>query len=295
MGKNIKTLSDHDNLEEKVWYGKDLLISKLLKDNAVMPKLTRFTLAAVTLISKGSISFRINHKTYLLEAPAIFTLAPNLVFEHIQHSDDLEGSCVAISDNIIQNLRLVSSYVTAELHDYHIFPNIPDAELTIYNQYLQLLFSLAHLKKTPINDFIIHNAIQSFFNYFLMLFFSSPENKKKFPRQSRAETISTEFYKLVDIFGTREHNITFYAEQIKLSPKYLSNILTRTSGHSPIYWIHRKILLEAKTMLFDNTKSFKQISDELHFASPSHFSAFFKKETGQTPTMYRESTQKSQE
>jgi AraC-like DNA-binding protein len=46
----------------------------------------------------------------------------------------------------------------------------------------------------------------------------------------------------------------------------------------------------AKSLLRQTELSVKEIAYRLHFNEPTHFNAFFKKQTGFTPQQYRENT-----
>jgi AraC family transcriptional activator of pobA len=51
--------------------------------------------------------------------------------------------------------------------------------------------------------------------------------------------------------------------------------------------IQERVLLEAKRLLFYTEKTSKEIAYELGFEDANHFSKFFKKHTGQTPTDFK--------
>ncbi|MBQ9883838.1 MAG: helix-turn-helix domain-containing protein [Bacteroidaceae bacterium] len=51
--------------------------------------------------------------------------------------------------------------------------------------------------------------------------------------------------------------------------------------------MNRYTTLEIRRLLKDRTLSLADISEHLHFSSPSHFSLFFYKQTGVLPSDYR--------
>lgn len=79
----------------------------------------------------------------------------------------------------------------------------------------------------------------------------------------------------------------FYAGSLEVSTKHLSRTVKSQTGVSPVEWIDRFIVLEAKVLLKSSSLNIQQISDELNFPSQSFFGKYFKKKTGMTPKEFR--------
>lgn len=79
------------------------------------------------------------------------------------------------------------------------------------------------------------------------------------------------------------------AQQLNLHPSYLSNAIKSKTGKSVNHWITKKLMNTAKHLLKSTTYSSKEISYALGFSEPTHFSRFFKKQAGMTPTAYKKS------
>lgn len=105
--------------------------------------------------------------------------------------------------------------------------------------------------------------------------------------QSRKQTIFDRFISLVNQHATREHQISFYADKMCLTERYLGTVIRQTSGNTAKEWIDRAIITRIKVELKHSDKSVAQISEETNFPNPSFFSKYFKQLTGQTPLEYR--------
>ncbi len=88
-----------------------------------------------------------------------------------------------------------------------------------------------------------------------------------------------------------QRDVSYYAERLHVSPKYLSATTKRVSGHSVSSYIDRFTIPILKEMLNDETLSLTQIADRMNFASLSYFSRYCTKHLGQTPSEYRASLQ----
>lgn len=79
------------------------------------------------------------------------------------------------------------------------------------------------------------------------------------------------------------------AEKQQLHPAYFSTVVKAKTGISANRWIQQKTITEAQALLSKSSIPIKQISYQLGFSEPTHFSKFFKKQTGLTPNEYRKS------
>ena len=83
--------------------------------------------------------------------------------------------------------------------------------------------------------------------------------------------------------------MAFYAHECCLSPKHFSEVIKRETALSPSQWISTYVTICAKSLL-DSRKDYtvQQISHYLGFTEQASFTRFFKRETGLTPSEYRE-------
>jgi len=95
-----------------------------------------------------------------------------------------------------------------------------------------------------------------------------------------------QFNILVETNFRKEHQVSFYADQLFKSIKTLSNNFN-TLNTSPLQIIHNRIILEAKRLLMYSESSLKEIAFELGFSDPSYLSKLFKKKVGQSLLSFR--------
>jgi AraC-like DNA-binding protein len=77
------------------------------------------------------------------------------------------------------------------------------------------------------------------------------------------------------------------AEQVNLSPNYLSDLLRKETGKSTQDHIHYHLLEIAKDRLIGTDQSVKEIAHSLGFEYSHYFSNLFKKKTGLSPSEFR--------
>jgi AraC family transcriptional regulator, transcriptional activator of pobA len=94
------------------------------------------------------------------------------------------------------------------------------------------------------------------------------------------KTIVKSFKSLVDKNFAQWHQVKDYAEALYVSPNYLNEVIRTSINLSAKDYIQNRIVLEAKRMAIYTAKSSKEIGFELGFDDPSHFSKFFKSNSG---------------
>lgn len=85
-----------------------------------------------------------------------------------------------------------------------------------------------------------------------------------------------------------ERDVQSYADKISVSPDHLSRTLKKETGYPPLYWINQRTIQMVQVLLCENPKmSLEDIAQALHCGSAANLVKLYKRETGETPGMYR--------
>jgi AraC-like DNA-binding protein len=88
-----------------------------------------------------------------------------------------------------------------------------------------------------------------------------------------------------DYRKTRE--VGYYASELCVAPKYLSEISKTITGHSANWWINRFTILDISRQIRDHSQTFTEISELFNFSSPAYFSRYVQRYLGESPSDYR--------
>lgn len=99
--------------------------------------------------------------------------------------------------------------------------------------------------------------------------------------------IVKEYNLLVEKHFRQYHHVKDYANLLFKSPKTLANLFPKYSDESPLMVINNRILLEAKRLLLNSDLPTNEIAEQLGYKDQSHFSKFFKKHVGVSPSVFR--------
>ena len=107
--------------------------------------------------------------------------------------------------------------------------------------------------------------------------------------RKRADALFAQFIRLLEENFRTERRVSWYAEQLGITAKYLSEMVKQVSKRTPNDWIDSYVMLEMRVMLKNTTKSIKEIAKSVNFPNQSFIGKYFKEHMGMSPSEYRKS------
>lgn len=187
------------------------------------------------------------------------------------------------------------------LADYHFFSyNVNEALHTTQGE-KQVLWQLmerirtfiSHREQTPTSDRIVQDYIVLVCDYCLL--FYQRQFQASSAQQSdllaRFQKVLTEYYErqLQQRHGLP--SVKYCASELCLSPSYFGDVIRNATGDSPTRIIQHFLIDRAKSLMVSGM-SVSQVANELGFEYPQHFTRYFKKHQGMTPSKYVASIRK---
>lgn len=122
------------------------------------------------------------------------------------------------------------------------------------------------------------------------LFAFHKQNRSSMYASDRSMYVVKELMAMLEA-GTSKHyrEVNYYAAQLNVTPKYLSDTVRRQTGHNVTYFIARHTLPIIKEYLNNPHLSIAQISDEMRFGNPASFTRYASRYLGISPKRYRAS------
>lgn len=95
------------------------------------------------------------------------------------------------------------------------------------------------------------------------------------------------FKELVESHFHERWPVGAYAATMAITERSLRRLTLKFSSLTPIQFIHRRMMLEAKRNLLYTEKSISAVGYVLGFEDPAYFTRFFIKNAGETPLQFR--------
>ena len=116
---------------------------------------------------------------------------------------------------------------------------------------------------------------------------SAYEREEAAYKTMRQTELFHRFASLLHEHCSQEREVSFYADKLCISTRYLSTIVHNIAHTSAKRFIDHAVILEIKMMLQSTDLSVQEIAYRMKFPDQSYLGRFFKKHTGESPTEYR--------
>lgn len=239
----------------------------------------------------GCMTFNVAGKTVKASEGQLFLCHSRIVLSDIMISPDFEGKVMCLSDRllygILQSQKQIWNNVLYSTHCTII--NVKIGHYNIYNELRYYLNDDTNPFKIEILECLIRVALLQICAELINLDTAKGDTMKS-EIISRKKLIFNQFLKNIARRKIKKISVLEYANELCISPKYLSTICRDISGKSPIKWINDYVVEDIVVYLISTDLTAKEISIELGFPNASFFGKYVKEHLGVTPYEYRKKT-----
>jgi len=247
----------------------------------------------ILLVKEGKGKHIIDFKEYELSGNSLHFIHPGQVHQVIA-AEKPEGWVINFT-----RLFLIRNQIPDQMiEDVYLFnkhsesPPLP-IPAGQFDQYLDIIRQIRHYDGI---DIAYKKEAQG---ALLKLLLIQSNNHCTLHKNENPQTIETgnqlvrRFKELIDKHYQEYHKVSDYAEMLAVTSDYLNKLVKTLTGKSAKEYILDRILIEAKRVLLFTELTNKELSYNLGFEEPAHFSNFFKRYSGTSPLDFRNSARQS--
>ena len=224
-------------------------------------------------------------------------MSPNQVFSIAFDNKEEEikqsGWVLLIHPDFLWNTPLAKTIRQYDFWSYSLHEALflSDKEETTINNIIQNIQQEYHSNIDKFSKQIIVSQIESLLSYADRFYNRQFITREKANHQmlDRLETLVSDYFNSDDLINTGLPTVHYVAEQLHLSPKYLSSLLKVLTGQNTQQYLHEKLIEKAKEKLSTTQSSVSEIAYELGFEHLQSFSKLFKTKTNFSPLEFRQS------
>jgi transcriptional regulator, AraC family len=243
----------------------------------------------LALCRKGKVEYSVNTIKNEVCANDIIIISSGQLVNDYKLSDDCSGIAIAISDSFFRD---IISGVHELSYLFTFSRTHPVFHLT--EQEAQNIVDYFHLIKLKVDETSHRFRRDTARSLIQALIYDTGDTIWRLQQNgesssTRAEKIFMGFMSLLEHHYRKERRVGWYALQLNITPKYLSETIRQVSHQTPNSWIDNYVVMQLRIMLKNTTKSIKEITEELHFPNQSFLGKYFKQHVGMSPSAYRKS------
>lgn len=273
------------------------------------------TYGAILICRKGKAMLNVNYKDWELYEGAVITLFPNDVVElkvdgdfkspetenedfkspetengdckSPQTANSFQAEILKYNPSLLREASLqLEQTVYSSLREDRCRQDTPVVTNIINGMFSLLKVYFDQSECTCISQLVLCQ-LKAFFIGFHEYLQRNPQYRPDEVKSYRVRELFNRFMMLLEKDYKISRDVNYYAEKMNISSKYLTNIVSQVTGHTPKTIIDQYVILQLKMHLKRTTQSIKEMAWEFHFVDVSFFCRYFKKHTGLTPQQIR--------
>lgn len=233
---------------------------------------------------------------YDFDEGVMFFISPNQVFRIETEEKALEeksGWMLLIHPDFLWNTSLASTIKQYDFFDYSVSEALflSEKEEKTVNLIIDSIRQEYQVNIDKFSQNIIVSHIETLLSYSERFYERQFITRKITNHQmlSRLENLLNEHFSSDALVIKGLPSVQLIAQELNVSPNYLSRLLRTLAGQSTQQFIHDKVIEKAKEMLSTTSLSISEIAYGLGFEHPQSFTKMFKSKTTLSPTQFRAS------
>ena len=282
----------------------DIQIGYSDNDIVVVDSIQKFTevntahvaMNTIVICTNGKVQAQMNGIQMELHKNQVAIVPQNVTVTDVMISPDFNLKAMFLTNRILQSFLREKMSIWNDMmyiHRLHVVTMDEDEILFYTHFYDMLTLTIAKGQDNPYHTEIIQALLRSAILGLCgaMKWMLSADNQSSIAN-SQSSTGKGHFQHFLDLLHSNDvkrQTVEAYANELCISPKYLTAICKKNSGKTANEWITEQVLEDIRYYLRQTDLSIKLVCDRLGFPNPSFFGKYVKDHFGMTPMEFRNS------
>ena len=243
----------------------------------------------VIVCNEGQLSIDLNDNRHIVKGHEAVICYPEVVISNFNYCANSKCFVFGFSVHAMENTFYANERIWQTVFDVSQSPviHLTEDEMSMMYHFAEIArIKIAQLGN-PLQKRMMHALLQAI----LYEFFNIIDRYFTVPIQTDMNSKVQIFRRFIELLGLcngRMRAVTNFANELCITPKYLSSVVKICSGKTPLEWIHLYTTNVIVQQLRYTDKSIKDISNSLGFPSQAFFGKFVKSRLGMSPKKYRD-------
>ena len=278
----IGHLHDIDYIDDGIAFHRDV------RELPIVDGSLRMDMYIMLICISGKMQVEINTVTYTIQQRNLLIFKPNDLIDNWMETPDFEGGILCVSQKV-----LLEYFSESDLWDraFHFAKNpvihIDEDALPTFKLYGELLRHKIEMKRSLYRKEIVLSIVRAIF--YELLANAGNSNVEPYGNGliKQSEVLFKRFIELLTSCRIKPRSVSWYADQLCVTPKHLSTVCKQVSGKTAFTWINEFMLMDIRHLLKNSSRSIKEIAEFLQFPNISFFGKYCRQHFGVSPTEYR--------
>ncbi len=267
--------------------GEDIVLADQIANIPVPRDARRMNFILIMLCTRGTLKYTLDTQQITVTPGDVLLVSERHVVNNYDASPDVDGLAMMMSVDFFHEIINDVSDLSAIFLYARTFPvmKLSEADAAIFSRYFEAIKNRIANNKNHFRRALVRTLLLAMFYDLSSVIYQFQQEIAR--PQKRSEALFTRFIKLVEEHCRTERRVSWYAGQLGITPKYLSETIKAVSRRTPNEWIDNYVILELRVMLKNTTKNIKEITEEMNFPNQSFLGKYFKEHVGMSPSEFR--------
>ncbi|MBQ8051199.1 MAG: AraC family transcriptional regulator [Bacteroidaceae bacterium] len=267
--------------------GGDFAISTHIADILISEHtMMRSQMNVLVLCTQGTALVDINGNSYNIKANQVLICPSHMLVGNFSGSTDFKAKALCLSDRLLYGILgdKIEAWVRAIYIENMIQLTLAKSECRRIEYYSKLSRSIMDDVSIVYRSDLLRIQLEALVLELCSKYASSGVRQEV---TVYSKSVFFRFFRLLAEAKVKRNPVGSYANQLGVTPKYLSYVCDKFSGLTALDWIDKFVMEDVRYYLKSTNCGIKEVSDKLGFSNNSFFGRYVVRHVGMSPIAYR--------